>query len=120
MVPTLGPVVLWAIAAHKIPNTFSLVSILLYFGFSRRYTLLLLIVFALLTPLGGALALLALRNASQELLGFAVGVAAGTFLFIATSDLLPHAHAHHEGRYRKLAAVLAGVLLSAFVSGFHL
>ncbi len=120
MVPTLGPVVLWAIAAHKIPNTFSLVSILLYFGFSRRYTLLLLIVFALLTPLGGALALLALRNASPEILGFAVGVAAGTFLFIATSDLLPHAHAHHENRYLKLGAVLAGVLVSALVSGSHL
>jgi len=119
MIPSIGAVVLWAIAAHKLPNTFSLVSILLYFGFSRRNALLLLLVFAMLTPLGGALALLALRNASREVLGFAVGVAAGTFLFIATSDLLPHAHAHHEGRYRKLGAVLAGLLVSALFSRSH-
>lgn len=119
MIPTIGPVVLWAIAAHKIPNTFSLVSILLYFGFSRRGTLLLLLLFSLLTPLGGALALLALRNASSDLLGLAIGVAAGTFLFIATSDLLPHAHAHHHGRYRKLAAVLGGVVVSALISRAH-
>lgn len=113
MVPGLGSVVLWAIVAHKVPNTFSLSSILIYFGFSRRATLLLVLSFSLVTPLGGAVALLALRNASQELLGLALGVAVGTFLFIATSDLLPQAHAHHEGRYRNLAAVLAGVLLSA-------
>jgi zinc transporter ZupT len=117
MVPSIAVVVLWAIAAHKIPNTFSLVSILLYFQFSRRNTLLLLLLFSLLTPLGGALALLALRNASDEFLGFAVGVAAGTFLFIATSDLLPQTHAHHEGRYRKLSAVLVGLLVSALISG---
>jgi len=119
MVPSIGAIVLWAIAAHKIPNTFSLVSILLYFGYSRRNTLLLLLLFSLLTPLGGALALLALRNASTEFLGLAVGVAAGTFLFIATTDLLPHAHAHHERRYRKLTAVLIGILVSALISRSH-
>ncbi|MFQ5599323.1 MAG: ZIP family metal transporter [Candidatus Krumholzibacteriia bacterium] len=112
MVP-IGSVVLWAILAHKVPNTFSLTSILLYFGFSRRSTLLLLVLFSLVTPLGGVLALLLLRNASQDILGLAVGVASGTFLFIATSDLLPQAHAHHENRFRNLAAVLLGALLSA-------
>ena len=113
MVPALGSVVLWAVVAHKIPDTFSLSSILLYFGFTRRYALLLLLLFCLVTPLGGAIALLALRNASQNHLGLAMGVGAGTFFFIATSDLLPQAHAHHQFRYRNLAAVLGGVLISA-------
>ncbi|UCE02076.1 MAG: ZIP family metal transporter [Candidatus Latescibacterota bacterium] len=119
MVPTLGPAVLWAIVAHKIPNTFSLTSILIYFGFSRRSVLLLLFMFSLVTPLGGALALLLLRNASQEILGLAVGVAAGTFLFIATSDLLPHAHSHHEGRHWNLLAVVAGALLGLLSHATH-
>lgn len=120
MVPSIGALVLWAIAAHKIPNTFSLISILIYFGFKRRTTLLLLLLFSLLTPLGGAVALIALRDASDQLLGFAVGIAAGTFLFIATSDLLPHAHAHHEHRYRKLTAVLLGIAVSAVIAHTHL
>jgi len=119
MVPALGPVVLWAIVAHKIPDTFSLCSILLYFGFARRVTLFLLLLFCLVTPLGGAVALIALRHASQEHLGLAMGVAAGTFLFIATSDLLPQAHAHHELRYRNLAAVLGGILISALTHLTH-
>jgi zinc transporter ZupT len=119
MVPALGPAVLWAIVAHKIPNTFSLTSILLYFGFSRRSALLLLLGFSLVTPLGGAIALLVLRNASPEILGLAVGLAAGTFLFIATSDLLPHAHSHHEGRHWNLLAVLAGALVSVLVHLTH-
>jgi zinc and cadmium transporter len=119
MVPGLGAVVLWAILAHKIPNTFSLSSILIYFGYSRRATLLLVLFFSLVTPLGGFVALIALRHASQDLLGLALGVAAGTFLFIATSDLLPQAHAHHEGRYRNLAAVLGGLVLSALSHVSH-
>jgi zinc transporter ZupT len=52
-------------------------------------------------------------------LGFLLGMASGTFLFIATSDLLPHAHEHHEGRFRNLAAVLAGVLVIGVVHRLH-
>ena len=119
MMPALGSAVVWAILAHKIPDTFSLCSILLFFGFRRRQALVLLLVFSLLTPLGGAVALVALRHASPTLLGLAVGVAAGTFLFIATSDLLPHAHAHHERRFYNLVAVLAGLLLSGLLHQTH-
>jgi zinc and cadmium transporter len=119
MVPVLGPVVLWAIVAHKVPDTFSLSSILLYFGFSRRAALGLLLLFCLVTPLGGVIALLVLRNAAPEHLGMAMGVAVGTFFFIATSDLLPQVHAHHEFRYRNLAAVLAGVCVSALSHATH-
>jgi zinc and cadmium transporter len=119
MLPTLGPVVFWAIVAHKMPETFSLSSILLYFGFSRRNVLLLVLALSLVTPLGGALALLLLRNASPALLAQAIGVAAGMFLFIATSDLLPHAHAHHEGRFHNLLAVLLGLAASALIHQGH-
>jgi zinc and cadmium transporter len=119
MMPALGSAVVWAILAHKIPDTFSLCSILLFFGFRRRQALVLLLIFSLLTPLGGAVALVALRHASPTLLGLTVGVAAGTFLFIATSDLLPHAHAHHERRFYNLVAVLTGLLLSGLLHQAH-
>ena len=119
MMPALGPAVVYAILAHKIPDTFSLSSILIFFGFHRRQVLLLVLIFSLVTPLGGAIAMVALQHASPNVLGLAVGVAAGTFLFIATSDLLPHAHAHHERRFRDLVAVLAGLLLSWLLHQTH-
>lgn len=120
LLPHMAPAVLFAILAHKVPDTFSLAGILTYFHFRRRSTLLLLLLFSLLTPLGGFAALWLLRNASQSVLGIPVAVATGTFLFIATSDLLPHTHGHHEGRYRNLAAMLAGIGLIALAHQLHL
>jgi zinc and cadmium transporter len=119
MLPSLAPPVLFAIVAHKIPDSFSLASILTFFGYSRRRTVWMLLFFALLTPLGGLLALFLLRGVPPEGLGFFLGMASGTFLFIATSDLLPHAHEHHEGRYRNLAAVLAGIVIIYVVHRLH-
>lgn len=113
MIPGLAPVVAFAIIAHKVPDTFSLSSILTFFGYSRRRTMGMLVFFSLLTPLGGALALWFLRDVQPQALGMLIGLASGTFLFIATSDLLPHAHEHHEGRFKNLAAVIVGILLIA-------
>jgi zinc and cadmium transporter len=109
----LAPSVVFAILAHKVPDTFSLSSILTFFGYSRRRTLWMVVCFSLLTPLGGALALWLLQGVTVSTLGILIGVASGTFLFIATSDLLPHAHEHHEGRFLKLAAVVAGIAVIA-------
>ena len=111
LAPQFAPGVAFAILAHKLPDTFSLTTILTYFRFSRRSTVLLLILFSLLTPLGGVLALLAMRGLDPVQLGGIIAIASGTFLFIATSDLLPHAHAHHDGRYRNLAAVILGLTI---------
>lgn len=119
MVPALAPPVVFAVLAHKIPDTFSLTSILTYFGYGRRNTLVLLFLFSLLTPIGGVIALLALRGSSETALGLPLGLASGTFLFIATSDLLPHTHAHREGRFRNLAAVIVGIGLIALLRRTH-
>lgn len=111
LAPQFAPGVAFAILAHKLPDTFSLTTILTYFRFRRRSIVLLLILFSSLTPLGGLLALLLLRGLDPAQLGGVIAIASGTFLFIATSDLLPHAHAHHDGRYRNLAAVILGLAI---------
>jgi zinc and cadmium transporter len=119
MLPALAPAVLFAIVAHKVPDTFSVASILTYFGFRRRKTLLFMFLFSLLTPLGGFIALLLLRDASRTMLAAPIALACGTFLFIATSDLLPHTHEHHDGRFRNLAAVFAGIAMIAIVQNLR-
>lgn len=120
MFPALAPAVLFAILAHKVPDTFSLTSILTYFGYRRQTVLLLLLFFSLLTPLGGFASLYFLRGAGVQGFGLAAGLAAGTFLFIATSDLLPHAHEARERRYINLAAVLLGMLVIYLTRRAHL
>jgi zinc and cadmium transporter len=98
-----------AIAVHKIPSTFSLTGILLLGKYRRPRILFLSILLACMTPLGGLVALFLLRGLSEHAIAVALSLAAGTFLAIATSDLLPHVHAQHEGRLRNLAALLVGV-----------
>ena len=119
MLPTLAPAVLFAIVAHKVPDTFSLGSILTYFRFRRRSAVLLLFLCSLLTPLGGFLSLAFFRHASEATLGAPLALACGTFLFIATSDLLPHAHEHRDSRFRNLAAVIAGIAAIAIAHRAH-
>jgi zinc and cadmium transporter len=100
-----------AIAVHKIPSTFSLTGILMMGRYSRGRIVWLSLALACMTPLGVALSFVFLRSLSVQVVALAVGVAAGTFLAIATSDLLPHVHGQHEGRMKNLAALLAGIAL---------
>ncbi|RMF83952.1 MAG: hypothetical protein D6739_06595 [Nitrospirae bacterium] len=105
----LGPVVFLAILAHKAPATFSLATLLLHGGYQRPRVLLLVAGFAATVPLGVAVALLLLHEIPQAAVGALVALAAGTFLHIATDDMLPHVHEEERGRGRALVALLAGI-----------
>jgi zinc transporter ZupT len=45
----------------------------------------------------------------------AIAFSAGTFLAIATADLLPQVHSAPEGRFRNLFALFAGILVMTLV-----
>lgn len=109
--PTVSFPVFAAIAVHKIPSTFSLTGILLLGNYRRPRILFLSVLLACMTPLGALAALFVIRGLSPSAVAIALSLASGTFLAIATSDLLPHVHGQHEGRLKNLAALLVGVLL---------
>jgi zinc and cadmium transporter len=92
VLPQLGPVVLLAVLIHKMPDGISISSILLSAGWSRRTVLILNLLFALTTPLGALISYLFLRVLSEQLVAAAIGISAGTFLAIATADILPQVH----------------------------
>jgi zinc and cadmium transporter len=112
--PDVAMPVFAAIAIHKIPSTFSLTGVLLMGRYSRRSIVALSFLLACMTPLGVVASVLFLRALPEGTITLALGVAAGTFLAIATSDLLPHVHGQHEGRVKNLAALLVGVALMSF------
>lgn len=106
----LGPVVLLAIVLHKIPLSFSLASVLRYEGRSTGRVLFLVVVFALMVPVGAALFLAVASRLEAgravALTPWALAFSAGTFLHVAFSDLLPELH-----RQRAKALPAAGLVL---------
>ncbi len=109
MVPKLGPPVLLAIVLHKIPAAFSLCSILLLAGYGRRRALLHICGFSTATPIGAILSYLFLRGLPEEVIAIAIGVSAGSFLAIATSNLLPQLHREGVPRGASLAFLFVGI-----------
>jgi zinc and cadmium transporter len=120
IVPSLAAPVFLAIAIHKIPAAFSLCSILLLAGYSRKRALLHICGFSTATPIGAILSYFFLRGLGPEALGIGIGVSAGSFLAIATSDLLPQVHREGASRVGALAFLFLGIAVvvgSGFLVG---
>jgi zinc and cadmium transporter len=112
IIPQLGPVVLLAVIIHKMPDGISISSILLSAGWKRRSVGILNLLFSLTTPLGALLAYLFLTALSAEWVAAAIGISAGTFLAIATADILPQVHRIEERNPMTLVFLLGGLAIS--------
>jgi zinc and cadmium transporter len=109
--PAIGIATTMAIILHEIPQELSDFTLLLYAGFSARKAILsnLLVAF---TAVLGVLAFFALAQYVENLNYYGMALAAGGFIYIAGSDLIPELH-RETGTGRsalQLAAVLAGIL----------
>ena len=112
ILPQLGPVVLLAVIIHKLPDSISISSILLAAGWSRRKVAILALLFSLTTPLGALLTFLFFRFLAAEHVAVAIGISAGTFLAIATADILPQVHRIEQRNPATLVFLLAGLTVS--------
>lgn len=107
-----------ATLAHEIPQETGDFAILLDSGYSRGKALLLNALSALATLLGTALGYLWLDTA-RELVPLVLAVSAGSFVYIATADLIPglHRQARLAGSVQQVALLLAGVATIALLGG---
>jgi zinc and cadmium transporter len=112
ILPQLGPVVLLAVIIHKMPDSMSLSSILLSAGWARRKVAVLNLLFSLTTPLGALFAYLFFRSLSPENIAVTLGISAGTFLAIATADILPQVHRIEQRNPMTLLFLLGGLTVS--------
>ncbi len=112
ILPQLGPVVLLAVIIHKMPDSMSISSILLSAGWDRRKVGKLNLLFSLTTPIGALLAFLSFRVLSPENVAIAIGLSAGTFLAIATADILPHVHRIEQRNPMTLVFLAIGLTVS--------
>jgi len=117
-VPALGLWVFLATAAHKVPEFFSLSSILLAGRRSRTTVLGVALVVALTLLAGALLSGWVLSGGGDRVLGAALGFSAGTFIHLATADLVPEVHHLRQARWVHLAAFLGGIAVMALSAMF--
>jgi zinc transporter ZupT len=109
----LGGVIFIAIFLHKIPEGFTVASLMLASGQSRRMALLSSAILGG-TTLGGMALMFALRSTVAD----ALPLAAGVTLYVAASDLIPEVN--REPAPLMAALVFAGVaILLALKALFH-
>jgi ZIP family zinc transporter/zinc and cadmium transporter len=107
--PVLGWLVFVAIALHKLPEGFTIASIVLASGQSRRRAM------GAATLVGAMCVLGALMLAERpDLAGVGLSLATGVTLYVAATDLLPEVN--KEVGHNLALTVLAGVLLYLLAS----
>lgn len=120
----VGLMALIAIASHKVPSSLSLASILKAEGRGTASILTYSALYGLMVPVGAIVyfafdAVLRFEALAARALAFS----AGTFLYIAVSDLLPHVNRHGKDRPgRNILALGVGLVLMfalAQVMGHH-
>jgi zinc and cadmium transporter len=103
---------------HK-PFDAMAVSTLMTAGGSSRFSRHVLNgLFALVTPIGAALFYLGANqfaDSNAAFLGCSLAFCAGTFLCIASSDLLPELQFHSHDRFKLSAALLAGLVVAILI-----
>lgn len=111
--PALG--VFLAIMLHKPLDAYSIVGMMKFAGHGPRARTAANVGFALLCPLVAlasfwGVELLGLDDGS--VIGYVLAFAAGAFLCIALSDLLPEIHFHSHDRGKLIASLLVGISLA--------
>jgi zinc and cadmium transporter len=104
-----------AVVLHKPADALAISTVLSRKGVSRRRLSLVQLGFASMIPIG-ALAFYwtsgkLQKGIENQMIGAALAFSAGTFLFIALSDLLPEVQFHRHDRLRLFLALAFGVVL---------
>jgi len=89
--PAVGLAATIAIIFHELPQEMGDYGILIYGGFKRRMALVLNFAVALTVVLGGATALF-LIGSVEALSGVLIALAAGGFIYLGASELVPELH----------------------------
>lgn len=108
--PRLGIITAIAVMVHEFPEGIFTFSILLHNKMKLKTAMKWTLAVALATPLGTILALLFLPQLGETTLSALLAVAAGSFLYVAASDLIPESH---KSRSMKISIfLLLGLVFS--------
>lgn len=108
----LGIVTTFAVLIHEIPQEIGDFGVLLYAGFSKKKALFFNFMSALIALIGAIIGIF-LSGQSESFVNIVIPVAAGGFLYIAGSDLIPEIHKKQEKKFSigNLLGIILGILI---------
>ncbi len=102
---------LYGIVLHKIPASFALAVLLLSSGFKKTSTLIALVVFAMMSPIGAWS--FSFVTSSPEVINYSMALVAGSFLHVATTILFEtDSSRSHKISGKKFIAIIFGLILA--------
>jgi len=111
----LGIITLLVAAAHEVPQELGDFGVLIHSGWKRREALLFNLMSGLTFLVGG----LAAYGASQAIdVKFLIPLAAGNFIYIGASDLIPEVNKHHD-MFENIKHFLAFIVGLALMVGIR-
>ena len=112
--PQVGLGTAVAVALHEIPQEISDFGVLLHAGFKKEKALILNFLVALTVTLGGLTGLFLFRFFDSELINYLLPIAAGGFIYISASDLIPEIRKENKIKDSSLSLLVLflGLLLS--------
>jgi len=101
-----------AVILHEIPQEIGDFAVLIHSGFEKRKALWLNFLSALLAVVGVLIVIL-LGKVAESSISFFIPIAAGGFIYIALSDLIPELHKHKDYKIsmHQILAVISGIFL---------
>lgn len=116
----LQSAVLLAVVAHKLSEAIALGSLLSLSGIAKGKLLLLLLFFSLMTPMGALVIAPMIPAEAGGAIMPLTALATGTFLYIATGELLPEVfHSHHRRSINLAVMLLAAASMGALTLLTH-
>lgn len=111
---SLGAVTTLAVILHEVPEGITTTSILMYAKMPRRKVIWYSLLVAMSTPFGAIFFYPFIKGIPERILGLFLGFAAGSFIYVASSDLIPQTHKERN----KLTAIilLLGVIFLALIN----
>lgn len=89
---TIGLIAAIGVLIHKLPEGLSIMSVMLAADYEEKPAMLRVALIALGTPVGALISYFFLTGIVPSFIGYALAFSAGTFIYIAASDLIPQTH----------------------------
>ena len=102
-----------AVIAHEIPQEIGDFGVLVYGGFSRKKALYLNFLSAILAIIGGIVGYYLISYIYTSIIPYLLSFAAGEFLYIAASDLIPELKKENSGK--KITLIMLTFTFGAFL-----
>ena len=92
----IGLIATLAVIAHELPEGLTAMAVLMHAKVKKIKSLFYSFLVAIATPIGAILTYYFVKDINEPFIGFLLALAAGSFIYIGASDLVPETHEHYN------------------------